>query len=380
MYSRFDLLDYTTFPTVAAFLRLLREGESSQLEDAYTMLYGGGHFSGFDDHPRIRFYEKDDEFIRNNRKDYTTAAGAYQFTATTWDGLVRQYGFPSFAPSWQDAAAVALVLEVDALADVMAGRVEAAIAKCGSKWASLPSSTVGQPTIKLQRALDTYNTWLTRYKADNAERTAAVAAAQEPTEAPQVAIELRQEAPMPAPLVPIFAALLPELLKQVPMLSSLFPSSEVATRNVAAATAVAEAVVKATAAPNLQAAVDKLSTDPDARKAATDAIGAMWPALTDVGGGVETARRANVAGAGIPLRRDRAFLVTLLFAPLIYFVVVAVMGDWGWARNVTPETRSMVIGFVMGTAFASMLAYWYGTSAGSQAKDNRMRGTDRPMV
>lgn len=116
---------------VQAFLMLIRSGESSTGPEAYSTLYGGGRFSGFADHPRRYF---DGPFGR------TSAAGAYQITATTWDALRRQTDLPDFSPASQDLAAVALIKGRGALADVVAGRFDLAIGKCRREWTSLPGA------------------------------------------------------------------------------------------------------------------------------------------------------------------------------------------------------------------------------------------------
>jgi lysozyme len=122
-----------TNANVQAFLRLIRHGESSQAANAYSMLYGGGLFTGFSDHPRQYFR------LADGRR--TSAAGAYQITATTWDDLRRSgWNLPDFSPSRQDFAAVALVKRRGALADVVDGRFDRAIEKCRNEWTSLPGA------------------------------------------------------------------------------------------------------------------------------------------------------------------------------------------------------------------------------------------------
>jgi len=123
-------------PNVQAFLRLIRYGESSENKNAYSMLYGGGPFSGFADHPRQYFR------LADGRR--TSAAGAYQITATTWDALRRQMVLNDFSPDSQDIAAVALVKGRGALSDVVAGRFDRAIAKCRNEWTSLPGAMEGR--------------------------------------------------------------------------------------------------------------------------------------------------------------------------------------------------------------------------------------------
>ncbi len=153
----------TISPNLEAFLRLIREGETAQDIEAYRWLFGSTRrapklFDSFADHPRVRTYETyDGQFIRNGRIDYTTAAGAYQITETTWDGLVKQHGFFDFSPANQDAAAIALINEKHALPDIEAGRIKQAIAKLTKVWASLPGAAEGdQPTQSMERALKVY--------------------------------------------------------------------------------------------------------------------------------------------------------------------------------------------------------------------------------
>ena len=117
---------------VAAFLALIRYGESSNGNEAYTMLYGGGQFSDMSRHPQQYFD------VGDGRR--TSAAGAYQITYTTWKALVSRYGIPDFTPASQDFAAVCLIKGRGALGDVEAGRFDRAIAKCRPEWTSLPGA------------------------------------------------------------------------------------------------------------------------------------------------------------------------------------------------------------------------------------------------
>ena len=79
------------------------------------------------------------------------------------------------------------------------------------------------------------------------------------------------------PMAPVIAALLPSLVSLIPELGKLFSSgSDVSERNVAAtrvvAERVAEIVTNATAAPNLQGAVETMQADPAALDAARAAV------------------------------------------------------------------------------------------------------------
>lgn len=130
-------------PNVQAFLTLIRTGEGTTGANGYRTLFGGGTFSDYSRHPNIAV----------TRGALTsTAAGAYQILYRTWLEISASYGLVDFTPGSQDVAAVALIKRRGALADVLAGRFDAAIAKCAKEWASLPGSPYGQPTLTLDRA------------------------------------------------------------------------------------------------------------------------------------------------------------------------------------------------------------------------------------
>lgn len=125
------------------------EGTAGKGDNGYNVLFGGGLFHGYTDHPRIRFYEKKDEFIRNGKKDYTTAAGRYQITATTFDRIRKKLGITDFSKESQDRIALELIRERGALVDIDGGRLTVATEKVRRIWASLPDSGYGQPERKL---------------------------------------------------------------------------------------------------------------------------------------------------------------------------------------------------------------------------------------
>ena len=81
-----------------AFLRVIRAGETSQGDEAYCTLVGGGRLKEkFDDHPRQTIT------VRPGLK--STAAGAYQFLSRTWDECAVALELPDFSPPMQDLAA-----------------------------------------------------------------------------------------------------------------------------------------------------------------------------------------------------------------------------------------------------------------------------------
>lgn len=103
----------------------------------YDVLVGGGLFTGYDDHPRKLI-------ILPRLGIKSTAAGRYQILARYFDHYRRQLNLSDFSPDSQDKIAIQLIRECGALGDVLAGRIEDALIKCKSRWASLPGAGYGQ--------------------------------------------------------------------------------------------------------------------------------------------------------------------------------------------------------------------------------------------
>jgi muramidase (phage lysozyme) len=149
--TRDDFVAAVKHQNVIAFLRLIRQGETNQTDDAYREMFGGGLFSAPPwQHPH--------RAVTVGHLT-STAAGAYQFLSGTWDGLVLQFHFEDFAPANQDLGAVALVAQRGALDDVIAGRITDAVQKCRKEWASLPGAGYGQPEQAVNVALATYTSY-----------------------------------------------------------------------------------------------------------------------------------------------------------------------------------------------------------------------------
>lgn len=126
---------------IQAILRVIRRGEGTSDQDGYRRHFGGVLFDSFADHPRTKY----------TAGGYTSsAAGAYQFLASTWDETAAILGLDDFSPPSQDLAALARIVYRGALDDVLAGDLTAAMPKLGKEWASLPGSPYGQPTISMQ--------------------------------------------------------------------------------------------------------------------------------------------------------------------------------------------------------------------------------------
>jgi muramidase (phage lysozyme) len=334
-------------PNVKAFLAVIRAGEGTSDSGGYSRHYGGTSFDSFADHPRIA--------ITAGRWT-STAAGAYQFLSRTWDECAAALDIADFSPKNQDLAALFLIDRRKALEDVLAGRIEQAIAKCNREWASLPGSPYGQPVRTMEQALATY-------RAHGGE----LALGKPAESAPDYD---SQEQPMPIPA--IIGALLPGLIRSIPDLGKLFSSgSEVAERNVKAAELAVGIVQEAVGARNAQEAAEIVASDPAQAEAAQEAVRSRWHELTEVGGGIESARKADVAfvAAGSNPLKSPAFIISLalLVMPIMLLVDVFYVHPGAYDG---PLRTQIVTGVLM--VIAMIGAYWLGSSFGSAKKTDLM--------
>lgn len=128
---------------VLAFLDLLAwsegtdNGRQPTRDRGYDVVVGGELFEGYADHPR-RLVPLPKLGIKS------TAAGRYQILSRYFDHYKRTLGLPDFGPESQDRIALQLIRECRALDDIKAGRIEQAIHKCRSRWASLPGAGYNQ--------------------------------------------------------------------------------------------------------------------------------------------------------------------------------------------------------------------------------------------
>lgn len=335
---------------VQAFFRVIRAGESSQGDEAYQTIVGGGRFTDVSAHPRKRVYIE-------SLKVWSTAAGAYQFLWGTWNECVEALGLPDFSPASQDLAALFLIRRRAALPDLLAGRVEAAIKKCAKEWASLPGSPYGQPTRTLKQALSTYSAWGGTFAATDVVM---------PDPAKPIPVPFPGPTPAPAPkerfMLPAFLlALLPSLIKHIPRLTTIFPpGSETAERNIKAATVAFSIAKDALGATNEQDVVEQLDSNPTAVAAVNAAVEDRWFELSEAGGGgIEGARKADleISKTG-DILKSPSFYVAVLLLPLVYLIVGAVVGLWG--AGFSDDVRSAIANGVVSMIIGAVIGYYFG--------------------
>lgn len=146
----------TLSPSMRAILDMIAYAEGAD----YNVMFGGGTFDGFADHPR--------QLVGGG--GYTSdAAGRYQFLSTTWDTLE----LPDFSPENQDLGCVKLIERRDAIAEAEAGDIAGFCDKCSYEWASLPPSRYGQPQKTLEELTQIYQDALGKYGTGGATSMAA---------------------------------------------------------------------------------------------------------------------------------------------------------------------------------------------------------------
>ncbi len=328
-----DLRALLSVANVAAFLRVIRERESSQDESAYTILNGGSHFvTGWGGHP-----------FAGQRTPPAKAAGAYQFIASTWAEVSALYGITDFSPRNQDLGAIGRIIYRQALDDVIAGRFESAVIKCRKEWTSLPGAAESSSGWTMDKARAVY----LKYGGG-----VAVAPKTAPIDEPRKRMD-------PLSIFgPIIAQLIPQLAKVIN--NSGNPLAQVAL----------DTIVKATGATNEQEAVAKMQSDPAMLQAATEAV-VTHPdimGIVEIGGGIKAAREADVAAtqADRPFWYSQAFWVSsiLLVMPFMLLVDVFYVHPSTYDGSLRTQIVTGVLAIIL-----VVCGYYLGSSQGSQKKD-----------
>lgn len=187
--------------------------------------------------------------------------------------------------------------------------------------------------------------------------------APEPVQPPVAADPVQPEKPKKGFMAPILAALLPSLVSLIPELAKLFNGGPKTQQNLALAEKVANIVVSATNAPNLQGAVELMQTNPQALASAKQAVKEVWFELAEAGGGgIEGARSYNLkfAESGFPFWKMPAFWITVLLLPLLYGTVYLVLT--GASESFSGELRAAIASSVVTGVLGGAIGFWLGSS------------------
>lgn len=386
---------------VKAMFRVIRSGESwnddenpgsEHDEKAFRVRYAGWNpetrrynprafFDSFDDHPRIF------ELTPTGKK--SSASGAFQIVATTWDDLRRQFPWlgPKFTPFEQMLAAALLMYRRGALDDVIDGRLEEAVAKCGKEWASLPGSTLedGGSELEWERVRAVWKRW-----GGGVPRIVAVSPGDSPAPAPieekstqarpedvarilaaeRAAKPKEKEADVAPVLLTMLPAIMQAITQAVPALATLFgKNAEKVQDKIEAASAIVDIVTTATGSVNAQEAVEKIAADPQVAakaKAAVLSDPVVMMMLGEAGGGgIDGARAFVTANANNPQTIGILSVVTYWVLGFLTFANVAgfaMAGILAWNdRDEWQQIVSTLIQADINAAFAAV-GFWLGSS------------------
>lgn len=137
---------------VRAFLDTIAHAEGTVRfgdDDGYNVIVGGGLFTDYCDHPRVRVHLP-------RYGVWSTAAGRYQLLSRYFDYYAKKLDLPGFDPASQDEIAIQQIREQGAWNDVLAGRIENAINKCRNIWASFPGAGYGQREVQMRELMAYY--------------------------------------------------------------------------------------------------------------------------------------------------------------------------------------------------------------------------------
>lgn len=102
-------------------------------------------FTDYSDHPHKYF-----DALKSD------AAGRYQIMGWIFHAYKPLLNLPDFGKTSQDLIMFRLTDECHAIDDIDAGRIEQAVYKCRSRWASLPGAGYGQHENKMTALLDAF--------------------------------------------------------------------------------------------------------------------------------------------------------------------------------------------------------------------------------
>lgn len=146
--------EYLKDKNVSAFLKAVADAEGGGYDFKYGAVKGKKNdpwrFTDFSTHPGPGWGGS------------TTASGMYQVTKPTWAQMAGAMGLSDFSPTTQDLIAVEILRTEEAIDDVQAGNINAAVGKLARRWAALPQGK-GLPGKYPKQPWVSYETFVKKY-------------------------------------------------------------------------------------------------------------------------------------------------------------------------------------------------------------------------
>lgn len=352
-----------------AFLALIRWAEGTGGPDGYRTMVGGKLFDSFDDHPRkiqtIRF---------GSQEIHSSASGAYQFLASSWDRCAKALDLPDFSPESQDRAAIYLIEQRKALQDIEQGRLREALERCSWEWASLPPSRYDQP-------VKSYEACAVVFERAGGSITQAASTATPSTPPPSAA------AP-PAPSIGEQAMAIPALVAAaasalLPIVADLFRAraSKTSSRNAEIVDAVSEAapalveIAKQVAGGgNEQAAAEKILADKDLQAQFRAQVALKWSDLEPFLR-FEEESRDKARGFAEKMTKTGPAWRQIGAGVLLAVLALIIVGGAGWifyqvlfatGTTFSTSTRDGIVE-VLKNILVLVVGFFFGSSASSRS-------------
>lgn len=175
-------------------------------------------------------------------------------------------------------------------------------------------------------------------------------------------------------VAPFLAAAIPALIAELPNFAKIFQNKDVSERNVDAAVKAAEIVTQSLGAANVQEAVEKIQSDPEAKATANEAVKMNTADLLEAIERINAMDQANVKNARDYNREEPLMINTkaikLKFIHLLSLLFVTYSGVFvsiNW-ESLTPELKGAVITLMIIAGWNGVRDYWMGSSEGSARK------------
>lgn len=179
--------------------------------------------------------------------------------------------------------------------------------------------------------------------------------------------------PQEKDMAPFLMAAIPALIQELPNFAKIFQNKNVAERNVEAVSKAADIIVKSVpGAANLQDAVEKIQTDPDAKAVANEAVKMNTADIMDIIERTSKIDEASVAAARKFYDHDEPVAGKWRFVHILSIILILLGGIVAVAvifHSNDATERAMALQTLLLVGFASVVYFWLGSSRSSQLKD-----------